>query len=321
MGILLLGAALLLAACGPAESERSTGESGTGDQAVVAEVSGEASPNREEAAPAAGSAPVVAADESPSAPEAESATPAESTSEVAPAEPESAAESSPADDVAAATEPIPGDRPLTTALDEAPGGELTAEEIAGVQFMREEEKLAHDVYVALYEMWGVNVFDNIARSEQTHTDAVLRLLDKYGLADPAAGQPAGIFTDPALQALYDDLMARGAVSAQAALEVGALIEDVDIADLMARAANTDNEDIALLYASLQRGSENHLRAFTGLLSNRYGVEYTPLYIDQALYDEILSGSAGSAGRGAGGNGAGGTGVGNGRGNGRGGPRS
>jgi hypothetical protein len=30
---------------------------------------------------------------------------------------------------------------------------LSADEIAGLQFMREEEKLARDVYVTLYQPW------------------------------------------------------------------------------------------------------------------------------------------------------------------------
>jgi hypothetical protein len=45
------------------------------------------------------------------------------------------------------------------------------EEAASLQFMREEEKLAHDVYVTLYEQWGLRVFNNISRSEQQHTEA------------------------------------------------------------------------------------------------------------------------------------------------------
>ena len=41
---------------------------------------------------------------------------------------------------------------------------LTREEIAGLQFMREEEKLAGDVYLNLFDAWVLTVFENIARS-------------------------------------------------------------------------------------------------------------------------------------------------------------
>ena len=80
-------------------------------------------------------------------------------------------------------------------------------------FMREEEKLARDVYLTLYDAWGLTPFASIAVSEQSHMNAMLLLL-KYRLPDPAAGKPIGEFTDPDLQALYDTLIARGLGSAR-----------------------------------------------------------------------------------------------------------
>ncbi len=142
-------------------------------------------------------------------------------------------------------------------------GTLSDEEAASLLFMREEEKLAHDVYVTLYDQWGLRVFSNIAASEQKHTDAVAALLEAYGLEDPTAGNGVGEFTNPALQALYDELVAQGSVSAAEALKVGVAIEELDISDLEQRIAETDNADIQLLYSNLLAGSENHLRAFSG----------------------------------------------------------
>ncbi len=66
---------------------------------------------------------------------------------------------------------------------------LTEAEVEGLLYMREEEKLAHDVYVTLYGIWGTPVFQNIANSEQTHTEAVKNLLDIYGLEDPPSAPP------------------------------------------------------------------------------------------------------------------------------------
>ncbi len=86
---------------------------------------------------------------------------------------------------------------------------LTDTEADGLTFMREEEKLAHDLYVALDDMYGLPIFANIARSESMHMNAMLTLLEAYGLPDPADGMQAGEFDDPTLQALYDDLLARG----------------------------------------------------------------------------------------------------------------
>ena len=169
---------------------------------------------------------------------------------------------------------------------------LSAEEVAGLKYMREEEKLAHDVYVALYARWGKNIFDQISLSETTHTEAILALLVKYGIPDPAAGKPAGVFEDPALQALYDTLIAMGSASQVAALKVGALIEETDIRDINAKKAVTDEADILTVYNSLLCGSQDHLRAFNSQLLAR-GVIYVPQAITQAMWDSIVSAPAGT----------------------------
>ena len=127
--------------------------------------------------------------------------------------------------------------------------------------MREEEKLARDVYNAFYDRYGLRVFSNIAASEQAHMNAVLTLLNRYGLADPAATTP-GVFNNADLQALYDDLIAQGNQSLTEALRAGVLIEETDIADLQDGLALTTHADLRAVYANLLRASQNHLRAFS-----------------------------------------------------------
>ena len=114
----------------------------------------------------------------------------------------------------------------STSLDD-----LSDNEAAGLVFMREEEKLARDVYIYLYETWGQKTFDNIAVSEQAHTDAMLELLHKYGIDDPVGDNPEGIFVDQNLQGLYDTLTATGSASLIDALLVGAAIEEIDLIDI------------------------------------------------------------------------------------------
>lgn len=142
---------------------------------------------------------------------------------------------------------------------------LTAEEQSNLEFMREEEKLARDVYTYLYGVWGTAVFNTISISEQRHMDAALNSLNFYGIADPAAGNAAGVFTNTTLQQLYDDLVAQGEGSELAALEVGILIEETDIADLDTSIAATTRPDLVRLYSNLRKGSLNHLSAFTNNL--------------------------------------------------------
>ena len=162
---------------------------------------------------------------------------------------------------------------------------LSADEFAGLKFMREEEKLAHDVYVAMDALWSHRTFANIALSETTHTQAILSLLTKYGVDDPAAGKAAGVFEDPQLQALYDTLVKAGAASLVEGLKVGALIEETDIRDIVQRQALTDEADIVNVYRSLLCGSRNHLRAFNGALL-ALGVTYSAQVITQQEWDAI-----------------------------------
>ena len=138
---------------------------------------------------------------------------------------------------------------------------LTSSEVAALTYMREEEKLARDVYTALAAKWNVPVFRNIARSEQTHMAAVKVLLDRYGIADPAAGRAAGSFANATLQALYDRLVKDGSASLAAAAAVGVQIEKLDIADLATRLSQTAHADVKLVFTRLSQASQSHLRAF------------------------------------------------------------
>jgi hypothetical protein len=173
--------------------------------------------------------------------------------------------------------------------------DISDAEAEGLQFMREEEKLAHDVYVTLYEKWDLPLFNNIAAAEQKHTGAVVYLLDRYDLADPAAGKALGKFTDPELQLLYGQLIAEGSKSVADALKVGAAIEEIDITDLQERLADTDSADVEQVYKNLMAGSENHLRAFARTLKMQAGETYEPEYLSRTAYDVIVNSASGRGG--------------------------
>jgi hypothetical protein len=174
-----------------------------------------------------------------------------------------------------------------TMIASLPKQDLSVAEAAGLTRLREEEKLARDVYTKLYATWGSRIFGNIAQSEQRHFDALKVLLDRYGLDDPAANNAAGVFTNAELQALYGDLVARGQVSLAAALRIGATIEDLDIHDLEIALAAADNDDLKIIYQNLQKGSRNHMRTFVGQLE-ALGESYAAQYISAAALAEILA---------------------------------
>ena len=138
---------------------------------------------------------------------------------------------------------------------------LTAVEAENLAFLREEEKLARDVYLYLLNEWELRIFLNIAASEQNHMDAVKNLLDKYGEADPAEGNGLGEFTNQDLQDLYNRLINKGILSKLDALEVGVIIEETDIDDLQEIISETSKPDIKKVCENLLNGSRNHLEAF------------------------------------------------------------
>ena len=169
---------------------------------------------------------------------------------------------------------------------------LTTTEIDMLLFVREEEKLARDVYLTLNDRYGQKVFENIAtKAEQQHMDVMGTLVARYNLVDPVTDNTVGVFTDPALLGLYQDLVMRGSTSLLAALNVGGFIEEYDINDLQEAIdeakAGSNPADIILAYENLMCGSRNHLRAFVGQVQKN-NATYTAQLLPQASVDAIVA---------------------------------
>ena len=162
---------------------------------------------------------------------------------------------------------------------------LSEKESDTLNFMREEEKLARDVYSELYKQWNIQIFTNIAVSEQKHMEKVKVFLDAYQLPDPASSE-AGQFNDTVLQNLYDDLLAKGSQSKLEAFKVGAMVEEVDIFDLENAIAETDNDELKTMYTQLMLASHNHLRAFSRQIITIEG-EYIAQYMSSEVVATIL----------------------------------
>ncbi len=176
---------------------------------------------------------------------------------------------------------------MESVLDDISISQLSAGEEEGLLLMREEEKLARDVYLTLYDKWGLKTFTNIAGAESTHMDDMGILLERYDLDDPIKSDAIGVFTNPELQALYTELVTRGLSSFENALLVGATIEDLDIYDLERLIGETDNDDIKIVYQNLLKGSRNHMRSFDAQLG-RSGIDYAAVYISSADLGKILT---------------------------------
>ncbi|HOW25536.1 MAG TPA: DUF2202 domain-containing protein [Bacteroidales bacterium] len=173
-------------------------------------------------------------------------------------------------------------------IDTFPFEELSAEEVEALLHMREEELLAKDVYVFAYALYPIPIFNNISKSETQHTTMVKYLLDKYELTDPGENHQPGVFINQELQTAYNELTDLADNSLIDGLTAGATIEDMDIFDLQNLLQNVvDNQDITWVFENLERGSRNHLRAFYRNLVFR-GADYTPQYISQEYFDEIIN---------------------------------
>ena len=178
---------------------------------------------------------------------------------------------------------------LGASLAALPSEPLSDAEQSSLVYMREEEKLAGDVYARLYQAWGLKIFTNISTSETSHTEAVRQLLLRYSVTDPAANRAAGLYTNATLQGLYAQLVAAGSVSLIEGLKVGAAIEELDMLDINNHLKTVDNQDIRLVYDSLLKGSRNHLRSFYKTLLQQGG-SYTAQYLTQAEFDAIVNSS-------------------------------
>lgn len=189
---------------------------------------------------------------------------------------------------AQASDVVSTDTSLEATVADMPIEALSVEEEHGLIFMREEEKLARDVYLTLYDMWGLSIFKNIAKSEQSHTDAIKLLIEKYQLADPVVDDSIGVFTDYHFVETYEALVAKGSESLEGALQVGNMIEELDIKDIAESVAVVEgNDDIVAVYSELMKGSRNHLRSFWDVLTKK-GFTYEPQFISQEEFDVIIN---------------------------------
>lgn len=166
---------------------------------------------------------------------------------------------------------------------------LTQKEKEALIYMREEEKLARDIYDSMYFKWSGNPFGNIRQSEQIHMDRMKFLITTYKLYDPVEknNDKHGIFINVGLQQNYKELVSAGSRSLTEALKAGAKIEEMDIADLEERIKQTERQDITNTYNYLMMASGNHLRAFVHRLK-MLGINYDPVILNKASFDKIIT---------------------------------
>jgi hypothetical protein len=130
-------------------------------------------------------------------------------------------------------------------------------------YMYDEERLAQEVYLAIYNKQPVQQLSKIAsKAEGRHIDAVKSLAQRYGVSTPY--QQSGRYQSPHIQSLYNELYSKGIRSKKDALEVGCMVEVIDVDDLnnyMNEAQKANAQDVLETYTFLRKGSYNHYWAF------------------------------------------------------------
>ncbi len=153
---------------------------------------------------------------------------------------------------------------------------ITEELLETIEHVANEEKLAHDLYVTLYD-YHLNdsnislspLYDIATYSEVEHVQTAEDIAAKYGV-EIDSDLEIGVFGLHEIQELYEELYANGVGSPIDAYKTGCMVEVTDVYDLNADivvAEDSNAEDIVIAYSSLRDGSYNHYWAFdTGLKS-------------------------------------------------------
>lgn len=162
---------------------------------------------------------------------------------------------------------------------------LSSDEINAILLMREEEKLARDVYDYFANLYNSKIFYNISNSEQKHTDSVKNIIEKYNLEDPFINS-TGVFENEELQNIYNDLIEKGSNSYIDALKIGAMIEELDIKDIRDSLNYIDNEDIIFVFNNLEKGSINHLNSFMKNIE-KLNSQYSPIYLSEDEFYKLI----------------------------------
>ena len=179
-------------------------------------------------------------------------------------------------------------------LDDYPVSANLSQELKdALAHMGNEERLAHDLYMNLYNYYKDNMgleikqFYNIATNSETkHVSTVQSLVKRYDLnvSDftnvdanivesnnmSADNMPSGVYDIPAIQELYDTLYSMGVESQEDALKVGCMVEVTDINDLdeyIELAQESNASDIVAAFESLRDASYRHYWAFDKGLKN------------------------------------------------------
>ena len=172
---------------------------------------------------------------------------------------------------------------VTPAFDST--ADLTADEIEFIYAVREDEKVARDLYFSFFGTFGLKPFENIGKAEDNHIKATEKLFDYYEIDYPALSEN-GKFENAIRQKLYDSLLLKGTPELEA-FKVMALLEETNIAEYGEVLKTIVNPNIKIVIENLAKASVNHFKAAIRQIT-ALGGTYAPSLMTQEQYRAVIA---------------------------------
>ena len=145
---------------------------------------------------------------------------------------------------------------------------LSSQEIDGMLYLVENEKLLCDYFTVMYEKHKLPLFNQLAMNEQRHLNIISVKIDRYDLENPADQKPAGQFVNPQLQASYDQLIEIGNTGVYSALIAAVQKVERDVVDIPAIISTFEgNDDVVHVISGILLESQDNLDALKAELKS------------------------------------------------------
>ncbi len=147
---------------------------------------------------------------------------------------------------------------------------LSPREIDDMNYLIENEKLLRDYFNVMYNKYNLSLFQNVAKSEQSHLNFLAVKFLRYDLKNPTEEKPAGEYVNPELQQTYDIMIAKGETNIYAALLAGSSKVKEDVEDIPLMIDQFEgNADIVLIFSNILIESQKNREVLEQELKVQY----------------------------------------------------
>lgn len=167
--------------------------------------------------------------------------------------------------------------------------ELAETDTLAMAEARVAEMVATDVMLHFYQTYNYQVFETMRNIEHWQANLLKLKINYYDLQDPIGSEhTAGVFEDESAHLLYNTLIEEGSADGLAAVKVAMKIQESSIFGYDNLLPNIENDNLRCSFLNLNRVSRNSIRTLYGVVQESWNEEYTPEYISQEYFDEIIN---------------------------------